>query len=86
MNFFNNIIAKESISINGDEDNKSNKNSNILSLHSGIRKESHLSGRSSNEPSLFESSLSIKVSKTKDFNINSCKNKKKRKSGFNYKV
>ena len=89
MDLFNNIIARESISMNGDEDedNNSNKNNNILGLNSGNKRDSHFSGKSYiNEPSSIESSFSIKVGKTKDFNINSNKTKNKRKSAFNSKI
>ena len=90
IDFFKNIIAKESRSINGEiEEDNNNKKTNILKLYSGgiKHRDSRLSGKSNIEQSLLDSVSSIKGSKTKDFsNTNLNKLKSKQKSGFNSKI
>ena len=79
MNFFNNIIAKESKSINGDENDK---NSNILNFNTGIKlRDNILSRQNSNvEISLLDSFISNREN-NKDSNTNLFNNKTKQKNG-----
>ena len=79
MNFFNNIIAKESKSINGDENDK---NSNILNFNSGNKlRDNILSRQNSNvEISLLDSFISNREN-NKDSNTNLFNNKTKQKNG-----
>ena len=83
MNLFNNIIAKETQSFNGD-DNDNDKNSNILYEDSGNKvKYNSLSGKNSNgEITIVDSIISNKGSGTKDSNKNIIKIKEKKKSIF----
>ena len=78
MDFFSNIIAKESRSINGDENNK-----NILDINSGKLNDIDTNRKDSNQINLFDSFLSYKDSSIKDSNLNIIKDK--HKSGFNSK-
>ena len=79
MNFFNNIIAKESKSINGDENDK---NSNILNFNSGNKlRDNILSRQNSNvEINLLDSFISNREN-NKDSNTNLFNNKTKPKNG-----
>jgi len=81
MNFFNNIIAQESKSINGDENSEKVNSSKLSKAYSGTKlKETRLSkGKISMEQSLLDSFISLKENKTKDsFN----KMRTRQKSGF----
>ena len=85
MNFFNNIIAQESKSMNGDENNDKTNSIKILKVPSNSKLgESQLSkGKNSMEQSLLDSILSLKENKSKDsFN----KMKSKHKSGFKTQI
>ena len=85
MNFFNNIIAQESKSMNGDENNDKANSIKILKVPSNSKLgESQLSkGKNSMEQSLLDSILSLKENKSKDsFN----KMKSKHKSGFKTQI
>ena len=68
MNFFNNIIAKESKSINGENDSQKN---NILSVYAGSKlKDSQISGESNNNSqSNMDSFSPSKENKAKEGNI-----------------
>jgi len=79
MNLFNNIIAKESKSFNGDDNDKS---SNILNFNSGNKiRDTNLSRQNSHvEIELLDSVISNKES-NKDLNSNIFKNKIKPKNG-----
>ena len=79
MNFFTNIIAKESRSINGDENNK-----NILDFNSGELNDMNTNRKDNNQLNLFDSFISNKDSSIKDSNLNIIKIR--HKSGFNSKA
>ena len=68
MNFFNNIIAKESKSMNGEDDSQKN---NILSVYAGSKlKDSQISGESNNNSqSNMDSFSPSKENKAKEGNI-----------------
>jgi hypothetical protein len=68
MNFFNNIIAKESKSMNGEDDSQKN---NILSVYAGSKlKDSQISGESNNNSqSNMDSFSPSKENKAKEVNI-----------------
>jgi hypothetical protein len=85
MNFFNNIIAKESKSINGEENREKFKSSKILKIYSSSKlKETQLSkSKKSLEQSLLDSFISLKENKAKD---SFKKMKTKQKSGFKYQL
>ena len=85
MNFFNNIIAKESKSINGEENREKFKSSKILKIYSSSKlKETQLSkSKKSLEQSLLDSFISLKENKSKD---SFKKMKTKQKSGFKYQL
>ena len=83
MNFFNNIIAKESKTMNGEENRDKLNSSKILKNYSTSKlRETRISkGKNSMEQSLYDSFISLRENKRKDsFN----KTKTKHKSAFKH--
>ena len=67
MNFFNNIIAQENKSVNGDDDSKKN---NILNAYAGSKmKDSKISEHSNISQNILDSFIPYKEEKSKDGNI-----------------
>ena len=81
MNFFTNIIAKETKSINGDDNNNSR---NILDFNSGEGNDENMSRKNSHQINRFDSLFSNNNSNVRDpiLNINKIRNK----SVFNSKI
>ena len=66
MNFFNNIIAQENKSVNGDDDSKKN---NILNVYAGSKmKDSQISENSNLSKNILDSFIPYKENKTKEIN------------------
>jgi hypothetical protein len=82
MNFFNNIIARESKSINGEENTIKHQSSKILKAYSGS-KHRLSKGQDSLEQSILDSFITLKENKAKD-SLN--KMKTKQKSGFKSQI